>query len=484
MTAGIGSTLRADAQTDLADWLADAARRRRTWLCVSVAAVSSFLFVVDAGFVGLSLPKIEAEFPDARRSIVEWVATAFMVMQASLLLIAGRLGDRHGRKRCFIVGLVAFSLGSLLTAVAPTLALIITARAFTGAGAAFLTAGTLAIVLPMFPPQKAGEAVGTWGAVGSVAGWLTPLAGPLIVGQGWRWAFFAIAPVGLLVALVGWRILPEQKGDLPPGRTDAVSLAVAPPALGMLMLVLSSGGVWGWTSRPTVLGSMLVVVFLTVLVRRSQHSPRPLLDLDLLRIRGFSGNLLGGVLQQAGFFAFFITGPLIMTNVWNWSVGQVGLAIAVSQVLTSVGSPLGGRLVARFGYRDLIIAGALTAALGVSWMTITAGTTPRVWTGFVPGSLLFGFGCAICGTLSSGGAMAALPAHLLGAGNSLQQLIRRMGGAIGVALAYAVLGGEKGPELLDGGRRVWWMVVVVHLLVVVPLLLFTERRTEWGKPTQ
>lgn len=465
---------------DLADWAADPARRRRAWMCVSIAAVSSFLFVVDSGFVGLSLPKIEAAYPEARRSLIEWVATAFMVMQASLLLVAGRLGDRHGRKRFFIIGLVAFSLGSLLTSLAPNLPLIIAARAFTGAGAAFLTAGTLAIVLPMFPAAKSGEAVGTWGAVGSVAGWLTPLVGPLIVSHGWRWAFAAIAPIGLAVAVIGWRVLPEQRGELPAGRTDATSLAVAPPALGLLMLVLSNGSAWGWTSRPTIVGALLVAVLLTVLARRSLHSPRPLIDVDILRVRGYTGNLLAGVMQQAGFFGFFITAPLIMTNVWHWSVGKVGLAIAASQLPTSIGSPLGGRLAVRYGYRPLIAAGGLIAATGVAWMTITAGATPRVWTGFVPGSFLFGFGCAMCGTLSAGGAMSALPNSVLGAGNSLQQLVRRLGGAIGVALAYGVLGDAKGPALLAGGRRVWWMVVIMHLLVVVPLALTGEPRRRQG----
>ena len=132
-----------------------------------MAAVSSFLFVVDSGFVGLALPKIEAEFPNMHRSLIEWVATAFMVAQASLLLVAGRLGDRYGRKKYFMVGLAVFSGGSLCTALAPSLGLIIAARVLTGAGAAFLTAGTLAIVLPMFPPSKAGEVIGYWGAVGS-----------------------------------------------------------------------------------------------------------------------------------------------------------------------------------------------------------------------------------------------------------------------------------------------------------------------------
>lgn len=455
---------------DLEAWEADVHRRRRAWAAVCVAAASSFLFVVDSGFLALTLPKIEAEFPHVHRSVIEWVATSFMVMQASLLLIAGRMGDKGGRKKFFLIGLVAFSCGSLFTALAPNLPAIIAARAFTGAAAAFLTAGTLAIVLPMFPSAKAGEAVGIWGAVASVAGWLTPLIGPWLVHDNWRWAFAVLAPIGFGVALVGLRLLPEQFGDQEPGPTDKVSLIVGPPALGLLMLVLSNGRVWGWTSATTVLIGALVAALLATLVHRSRHFPQPLLDLELLRYRGYTANITGGVLQQAGFFAFWITGPLIMTSIWHWSIMEVGLAMATTQLFSSVGSPLAGRLVSRFGYRDLAIAGGLFVAVAMAWLALTSSGTPNLWGGFVPAALLFGLGCSMCGTLTSGGALAALPAGRLGAGNSLQQLVRRMGGAIGVALAYVFLGDAKGTELLAGGRRVWWMVAAVHLILIVPLL--------------
>ena len=119
------------------------------------------------------------------------------------------------------------------------------------------------------------------------------------------------------------------------------SLIAGPPALGLLMLLLSNGRVWGWTSTPTVFIALAMAGFMVVLVHRSLHAERPLLDLDLLRVKGYTGNLLTGVCQQAGFFAFFITGPLIMINVWQWSVGKVGVAIAVSQMPSSIGSPLG-----------------------------------------------------------------------------------------------------------------------------------------------
>lgn len=468
---------RTAVQADLHDWDTNALRRRRAWLAVLVASASGFLFVIDAAFVSLSTPRIEAEFPNASRSVIEWVATGFMVMQAAMLLVAGRLGDRYGRKRAFLFGLALFSIGEVCTAVAPNLGLIIAARAFTGFGGAFLTAGTLAIVLPMFPASKSGTAIGTWGGIGSVAAWGTPLLGPYLVNHGWRWAYVAIAPIAMVMFVLAWRILPEQYGEQQRDRTDRISLAVGPPALGLLMLVLSSGRNWGWLSPATIGGSVLVIVLLVVLVHRSLHAEHPLLDLGLLRTRGYSGSLLAGVLNQAGFYGFWLTAPLIMHNVWNWSVVRSGVAMALCQILASVGSPIAGRLVERYGYRDLIMLGGVFVGAGMSWIILATDEQPHFWFGFLPGALLFGLGCAFAGTLSAGASLAHLRADQVGIGNSLQQLIRRMGGALGVALAYVLLGDAKGSELLSGAERVWWMVVVVHLLVAVPMYVLTPRRT-------
>ena len=153
---------RHDDIDDLRGWEADPVRRRRAWRGVCVAAASVFLFVVDAGLVALSLPEVEAEFPGSSRSTIAWMASGFLVAQASMLLIGGRLGDQRGRKRFYLFGLLLFSFGAGLTAIAPTISLIIAARVLQGIGAAFLTSSALALVLPMFPSSKAPVVIGTW----------------------------------------------------------------------------------------------------------------------------------------------------------------------------------------------------------------------------------------------------------------------------------------------------------------------------------
>ncbi len=468
----------AAAYPNEAEWESDLAAQRRSWIAVCIASVSGFLFVVDAGFIALALPQIEAEFSSSPRSSVAWVATAFMVAQSSLLLIGGRLGDRRGRKRFYLIGLLLFSFGAVCTALAPTLPLLIAARAVQGAGAALLTSGALALVLPLFPISRSPTVIGLWGMVGSIAGWLTPLAGPALVNIDWRLAFASVAPVGLAAYLVGARTLPEFGGDESAGPTDRIGLVIGPPALGLTVLVLSRGGKWGWASPMTLVLAVVAAGLLAAFVRRSLVAPEPLLDLSLVRNHVYTNNILAGFLQQAAFFGWFLTAPLIMTSIWGWSLSQVGLALALSQVPASIGAPLAGRLVGRYSATSLSVFGTLIAASGTLWWGLIATDNVDIWFGFLPGALLLGFGESVCGTLVSGAALASLDARFLGAGNSLQQLVRRLGGAAGVAVCIAVLGEADGVELLGGARRVWMMTAAFHLAMLVPLLRAREHRPQ------
>jgi EmrB/QacA subfamily drug resistance transporter len=460
-----------------ARWSDDAAMRRSAWLGVCVGAAAIFLFVVDAGLVALALPKIEAEFPDVSRSTLAWLASGLLVAQASMLLVGGRLGDRRGRKKYYLGGLLVFSIGSGLTAVAPTVPLMLVARVVQGVGAGFLTSSALALVLPMFPKHMAAKVVGVWGAIGSVAAWLTPTAGSYLVDLSWRWAFAAVAPLGVAIYLLGRRVLVEQLADDLSGRTDRASYYLGPMALGLMIVVLAQGPRWGWTSPGLLLVALVAAGLFVTFVHRCRTVTTPLVDLAMFKIPHFVAGIVAGAFQQLGFFGWFVTAPLIMNGLWGWSVRASGFALALGQVMASVGSPLGGALVARFGHTKPIVVGAAITATGVFWMGATAATSANFWGGYLPGALLFGLGGGMAGTLATGAAMTALPDTMLGSGNSVIQLVRRMGGALGVALAVALLGEGSGAALLGGARRVWFAVAAFHLLMIPPFLVLGVPRT-------
>ena len=446
------------------------AGRARAWAAVCIAAASAFLYVADSAFVSLAIPQIEATFPSVPRARIGWVATAFMVTQASLLLIAGRLGDRRGRRRYFVLGLAAYGVGAAIAAVAPGLWWLLGARVVQGAGAALFAAGALALVLPLFPSARAAHVVGVWGLVGSVAGWLTPVLGSWLVGINWRWEFAVLAPAALVVAVMGMRLLPEPPPIDSPHRTDRVGLLLAPPAFGLAMLVLSQGSRWGWASARTLVLLAAVAVLLVAFVRRSFVAASPLLDISLLRIHGYRANIVAGVLQQASFFGWFLTAPLVMHNVWGWDGWHIAAGLFLSQITSSIGSPLTGPMVERMGGAVTVSLGAVLNALGAAGLVFVLPMTSGSFAAFIPCALLVGFGCSICGTATSGVALSYIPTHDLGAANSLQQLVRRMGGALGVAAAVGLLGEADGRDMLPGAQRAWALSAVLVALLIVPVM--------------
>jgi EmrB/QacA subfamily drug resistance transporter len=457
------------------DWDTNTVRRRRAWIGVCVAATSTFLFVTDSAIVALALPRIAQRFPNTPRSLLAWVATGFMVANSSFLLVGGRIGDQRGRKRAYQFGLTLFSLGALLTALAPSLKLLIAARVIQGIGAAFLTSSALALVLPLFPRYKAAIVVGAWGSVGSIASWLTPTAGALVVERNWRWGFALMAPIGLLALFAGRNVLEEQVGEQSGSRTDWSGFVLGPPALGTLMLVVSRGRDWGWTSRSTIGLAFVSILLLAAFVWRCATVDVPLLDLRLFANRRYSVNVLTGAMQQFGYFSWLLTAPLVMTSMWGWSIRKAGFAIAVGQFFCSVGSPAGGRLVERWSTSAVIAWGGVVTGTGAMLWTVGAAAKPNFWITYLPGAVLFGFGSAVCGTVTTAASLKALPQSSLGTGNSVQQLIRRLGGAIGISLAIPLLGTATGAALLPGAKRVWLICALFHYAMVIPMLFIINR---------
>jgi EmrB/QacA subfamily drug resistance transporter len=460
---------------DLASWEADAAHRRRAWTALCVAAASIFLFVLDSGLLSIALPSIEKEFSQTPRSIIAWTSTGFLVTLASLLLIGGRLSDAHGRKRFYLFGVVLFGFGSLCTSLAPTVQLLITARVIGGAGAAFLTSSALALVMPEFPLEKRGMMIGAWGSLGSTAAIVAPTAGALLTEHiSWRLPFGLMAPMALAIYIIGRRVLIERVDSAPTASIDPVGIIVGPLALGLLVLGLSQGTRWGWGSPTTLAAVIGGMALLVVFVGRCARTANPLLDLSIFEVPQFRLNVIGSGLQQIGFFAWYVTTPLILKTVWGWSTFETGVGMALGQVAASVAAPIGGRWSDRVGTTQPIVTTAIVAAAGPMWIAVMASPTPRFATVFLPASILMGMGGGICGTLTTSAALYDLPAGTLGAANSVNQLIRRVCGTIGVAFAVALLGEAHGVALLASARRVWLMVSLAHLAMCLP---YAARRT-------
>ena len=450
-----------------------------TWLALAAAVSSLFLFMIDAGLMSVSRPAMEADFSGSSRALLSWASTGYLVAVSSLLLVAGRMADRSGRKRYYLGGVVGFGCSSVLTALAPTAELLIAARVCQGIAAAFLTSSALALVLPLFPESRRGVVVGIWGGVGAVAAVIAPTAGGLLIDRaGWRWPFAIVGPMALAVYVVGRKVLIEQRNPELARIGDRIGVIIGPAGLGLLALVLSQGRRWEWTSSSTLVIGVAAVALIAAFIGRCRTIASPLLDLTIFRITAFRAHTSAAACQQVGFFSWYLTAPLIFTSLWGWSVLQAGSALALGQAFAAISGPLGGRWVDRYGPIGPITGSALLTALGPIWLIVGVTERPDFWRTFLPATILIGFGGGICGILTTGAALGRLDGTILGAANSLHQLIRRVGGTIGAVLGSTLLGDAiGGKSLLTGARLVWGLVAVAHLAMCVPLLTATWRRT-------
>ena len=236
-----------------------------------VTALGTFMASLDLSIVNVAFPDIEASYPDASSASLAWIITAYSIVFGALLVVGGRTGDRLGRKRVFLGGIVVFLLGSFLCGIAPNVATLVGARALQGVGAAFLVPASVALLIGAYPPERRMQIVAQWGGIGALAVATGPSLGAAIVSTGgWRWAFFVNIPVGLFVLLFGRRVLTESVGDSESKRPDYLGVVLMSLALASLVLAISEGSTWGWTDGRILSAFAVALVAGAVFVHRTR----------------------------------------------------------------------------------------------------------------------------------------------------------------------------------------------------------------------
>src|SRR4051794_13033091 len=237
----------------------------------AIVSVGVFVASLDLFIVNIAFPDLQRDFGGTRLATLSWVLNAYAIVFAALLVPAGRWADRLGRKRAFLGGLALFTLASAACAAAPTVGVLVAARAVQAAGAALLMPASLGLLLPEFPAEKRGVALGLWAAVGGTAAALGPVVGGLLVELSWRWVFLVNLPVGIVAIVAGARVLTEvrEEGGARPDTAGAVLLT---GAVGALIAAIVEGPGWGWGS-PRVVGLFATAVVLGVgfVVQSARH---------------------------------------------------------------------------------------------------------------------------------------------------------------------------------------------------------------------
>jgi EmrB/QacA subfamily drug resistance transporter len=423
---------------------------RARWVLLATVLGSGMAFL-DATVVNVALPRIGSDL-EARLSGLQWTINAYTLTLAALILLGGSLGDRFGRRRLFLVGVVWFAVASLACGLAPNVETLIMARALQGVGGALLTPGSLAILQSSFRTQDRARAIGAWSGLGGIAGALGPfLGGWLVDNAGWRWVFLINLPLAALVVLVAVRHVPETRDPDASTTMDLAGAAIGAAGLGALTY-----GLIGWQERgagdPLVLGCLVLgVLALAGFVLRERTARAPMLPLGLFSSRLFSAtNAVTFAVYGAlsGVFLFLV---LMLQVVAGFSPIRAGAALLPVTLLLLLLSARAGALATRIGPRLPMTVGPVAAGMAVLWMSRFDASTSYV-RDVLPAAALFGLGLALTVAPLTATVLAAAPDRHAGLASGVNNAVARVAGLLSVAALPLVAGldGEAyaDPELL------------------------------------
>ncbi|MFD9003714.1 MFS transporter [Streptomyces sp. NPDC059582] len=447
----------------------------------AVVLVAVFMTNLDLLIVNVALPAMGRTFSPGGDGTglgaLSWVLNAYAITFAALLVAAGRAGDRIGQRPVFLTGIAVFTLASLACALAPNLPLLIAARVVQAAGAAAQIPTSLALLLAAVPAERRTQATRNWAAVGGLAAAAGPVAGGLLTQADWRWIFAVNLPIGLAALIVGRTALPRpaarENGPLP----DPAGALLAVLSTATLTAALVQAPGWGWTSTPTLLLLAVAVAGGGAFVYRSLHHPRPLFELDLLRLPRFGAAGAGSLVFGTAFAIMLLSNVLWCQDVWHWSALHTGLALAPGPALVPVVTLLTTRAAQRHGHGPLVAAGGLLFAAGMAWLAHTATTTPDYTHGLLPSQLLTGAGTGLAlGTLVAAG-VHAVPAHRAATGAALVNSVRQISAALGVAVLVAITGPHISATSHHDFRTLWYTAAALGLATTAFGIHLTRKTT-------
>ncbi len=340
--------------------------------------MSLLIVSLDSTIVNIALPAIHRSFHSALSGL-QWTIDAYTLVLASLLMLSGSTADRLGRKRVFQVGLVLFSVGSLLCAVAPSLGMLIAARVLQAIGGSMLNPVAMSIIRNVFEePRERAQAIGVWGGVIGISMALGPvLGGALVDSVGWRAVFLVNVPIGIVAIILTALYVPESRADRP-RRLDPVGQILVILGLATLTYAIIDGPSAGWTAARTLGLFAISVISLTTLVGYELRRSEPLIEIRFFRSAPFAGATAIAVAMFAALGGFLFLNTLYLQNVRGLSPFSAGLYTLPMAGLMLVVSPLTGRFVGNRGTRLPLIGGSLALiASGVILAQLTAHTVLR-----------------------------------------------------------------------------------------------------------
>ena len=427
-------------------------------------------------FVGF--PFIEERFSDsAPRITLSWVVTALFIFMVSSLLVAGRVADRFGRRKIFLLGLLLYGAAGIMAGSLPVIWVLILARSLQGVAIAMLSPSGLAMSLNEFPLSRRAYALGVWGTIGALTGLCgSPIAAGMIELFNWQAIFMLTGGFSLLILIAGLIVLSdEQEGNnlLP---IDWVSAIIAVMAVGGLTLFLVQGQEWGFSSPVTLLCLCISIISTPLLARRNRTQRHPLFPPAIFSQRSFTIGAAGSALCQVGFFSIYFGLPLYMREVWSWSPLKIGFALIPLNVVPLLTAAVAGKIVDRQGPRPMVIFGGVWS--GVSFLIIGFFLMEAGYILFALGLLVSGLGAMAIGNNTTIATLLDIEDGLLASASSASYTARRLGSALGADLTASIVGNRLGSDFKDVYIWVWILGAGAYLLGSLITYLYYPRRNE------
>jgi EmrB/QacA subfamily drug resistance transporter len=417
------------------------------WLTLVAVALGVMMVGLDGTVVGVANPTIAADL-DASLSGLQWVTNGYLLALAVLLILGGKLGDRFGRKRVFVIGIAGFALTSLGCALSPSIGVLILFRVLQGIAGALLMPNTLALIRSAFPPAELNRAVGIWGGSSALAVASGPIIGGLLVEHvSWESIFLLNLPLGVLAIVVALAWVKESKDEEHSGSFDVPGVVLLSGGLFLVVWALIKAQEKGWGSAYVLLFALAGLVVLGLFVLREQRADDPLLPLDIFRERSVWA---GTLLVVVGFFAlfgvlFFI--GLYLQNTHGYSPVETGVRMLPLTAVFVISAPLGGFLTERFGPRPPLILGMV--ALVVAFVGLTRLEVDTSYNGLWPYFLIIGlsFGLVIVSTTQA--ILGNVPVERGGVAGGLQSTAQQLGGVLGTAVFGSIIASKVSGSLAD-----------------------------------
>ncbi len=434
------------------------------------AALSALVVGLNLSVMNVAFADLRTSFPAAPVTTLGWVVSAYTIVFGAVLVLAGRLADKLGRRSVFMTGLAVFAGGSVLAGCAPWLWMLIGARAVQGIGAACITPASMGLLLDATPVSQRAAATSFYSGVSSIGAASGPSLGALVVdGSSWRVAFFLGLPVLVVSYLLGRRSLPPSVAVRDAALPDLVGAVMIVAAMTSLSFGIVQGRVWGWRNAWIVGAFVAAALLVPIFVQRCRRHPSPVMSMGLFRRRSFAASNVAALFFGMATGGVALANVLFLRDVWGYSLVGAGFGALPAAVTAMCVARTVGRMGVRHGELAVGIPGALSIVAAMLWLHGFVGDDAHYWTAWFPASVMLGFGIAASFPMISVAVVRGIGTDELSLATATNRTFLQLGNAIGIALVVAMLGATTAVDARSEFRLAWTVLALLGLMCTMAI---------------